>query len=45
MTDLEKCPVCDNGYLRPKGATDDTSEVREYQCDNSECETNETNVK
>jgi hypothetical protein len=47
MTELEKCPVCDNGYLRPIGkvATDDTSDVREYQCDNSDCETNKSNIK
>ena len=42
MTDLEKCPVCDKGYLRPTG-TDDTSDVKEYQCDNSDCEMNKTN--
>ena len=42
MTHLEKCPVCDKGYLRPTG-TDDTSDVKEYQCDNSDCEMNKTN--
>ena len=33
--------------IRPIGkvATDDTSDVREYQCDNSDCETNKSNIK
>ena len=46
MRESEKYPVCDNGYLKPIGkvATDDTSDVREYQCDNSDCETNKSNV-
>lgn len=43
MTELEKCPVCDNGYLRPIGkvATDDTSDVRGYPCDKSNVKINE----
>jgi hypothetical protein len=38
--------VCDNGYLRPIGkvATDDNSNVKEYRCDSSDCETNRTIV-
>ena len=43
---LELCPVCKKGYLRPTTlvATDDISDVRKLQCDNSDCETNGTNV-
>ena len=54
MAGLDLCSVCKKGYLRPTGESaisgDNTEpfkerdSIRKLQCDNTECETNRTNI-
>jgi hypothetical protein len=53
LSDLELCPKCKKGYLKPTGEfaiggeiTEpfrETDSMRKVKCDNPECETNRTN--
>jgi hypothetical protein len=52
---LELCPVCNKGYLRPTGESAirgettepfrETDSMRKLRCNNSDCETNRTNIR